>query len=90
MIFSSLKAKLYAGAAIAFAGLLAIVKFLAKKNSRLERDIETKQAEIHRRQVVAENDNEVDEHEQQVTQDIRNDAVSNNPNEWLWKDRRSD
>ena len=89
-MLSGFKAKLYAGLGIFIAGLMVVIRVLTSQNSRLRRKVGAAEAEIHRRQVVAENDNEVDEHEQQAIQDIRNPEsdIPDDVNEWLWKDKR--
>ena len=61
MIFTKLKLYLFAGAGVLLTVLLATVKILAKKNSRLERRVETAEARVNHARVVALKDTKIDQ-----------------------------
>ena len=61
MIFTTLEAKLYAGAVVALGVLLATVKILLKRNSRLSQRVEIAEAKVNRVRVVAKQDTKVDQ-----------------------------
>ena len=52
MIWTSIKAKLYIGIGLLVTFLLATVKILTRRNSRLSRKLETTEAKIHHAKVV--------------------------------------
>ena len=54
MIWTSIKAKLFLGIGLLVAALLATVKILTKRNSRLSRKVETAEARIHHAAVVSQ------------------------------------
>ena len=61
MIFSKLKLYLFAGAGLLLTALLAIVRVLSKKNSRLERRVENAEANLNHARVVALKDTKTDQ-----------------------------
>jgi hypothetical protein len=61
LIFTTLKAKLYAGAVVVLGVLLATVKILLKRNSRLSQRVENAEARVNRARVVAKQDTQIDQ-----------------------------
>ena len=92
MILSKLKIYLFAGAAMLLTALLATVKLLARKNSRLERRVETAEANLNHARVVALKDTETDQSTASHRADLINEledtgdsSAFNDPNK-LWND----
>ena len=92
MIFTTLKAKLYAGAVVVLGVLLATVKILAKKNSRLERRVETAEARVNHARVVAKQDIQIDQQTDSHRADLINELETDNDStafrnpDKLWND----
>ena len=92
MIFSKLKLYLFAGVGVVLTALLATVKILAKKNSRLERRVETAEANLKHARVVALKDTKIDQSTASHRADLINELEDTNdstafrdPNK-LWND----
>ena len=60
MIFTKLKLILFAGAGTLLTALLVIVKVLARKNSRLERRVDTAEANLNHARAVVKQDIKTD------------------------------
>ena len=84
-MFAQAKAYIWGGLAALVAILLAVIRVLSARNSRLEREADTLQANLKRRQIVAESDIEIDKAEAKIRERIKNDSVdaARKPNS-LW------
>ena len=92
MIFSKLKLYLFAGVGVVLTVLLATVKILAKKNSRLSRRVETAEARVNHARVVAKQDIQIDQQTDSHRADLINEledtddsTTFRDPNK-LWND----
>lgn len=72
-MLSTLKAKLIAAGTILVGILLATIKYLTAKNSKLRREIEHKEAVIHQKKVIAKKDREREGRTQSRRAEARNE-----------------
>ena len=78
MIFTTLKAKLYAGAGIALGVLLVAVRVLTKQNSRLRSRVENAEAKANHARVVAQEDIHVEKQTRSHRADLINELEEDN------------
>lgn len=74
-VLSKFKAYIWGGLAALVAVLVAVIRIVSARNSRLEREADTLQANLKRRQIVAEADIEIEKAETKIRERIKTDSV---------------
>ena len=95
-MFSTIKAYALASLGLLVTGLLITVKILGGRNTRLKKELEHKEAQIHHAKVVAKGDKKIEEkfrsRRAEIKDEIKNTGGASafrNPNELRNKDDNS-
>ena len=88
-MLTKFKAYIWGSIAAAFGLLWIALRVVTRENSKLRYKAEVAQQEAKRRQYVLQEDKEIDEHEQEVEQDIRRNRIGpdDDINDRLWRDK---
>lgn len=78
MILKGLRAKLYVGAAFVLGVMLAVIRVLTKRNSKLRQRVENAEAKAIRAVVIAKKDDEIEEQTDSHRADLIKELEDNN------------